>query len=57
MINGIINIIMIGLISIIIMDVIINSLNPTPKIQDRNEEKLFAKHIIKTRNLFEVQKR
>lgn len=41
----------------VVVDVIVNKLNPTPKMQDRNEEKNMVNNIVKTRNMFETIKR
>lgn len=44
-------------LAFVVVDVIVNKLNPTPKMQDSNEERNFGRNILKTRKLFEVIKK
>lgn len=40
-----------------IAEVVVNKLNPTPKMNDRGEEKIFSRTICKTREMYSVIKR
>lgn len=41
-----------------IVDCVVNKLNPTPKMNDRkNEERIIAHKIIKTRRMYETNKK
>lgn len=41
----------------VILEAYANVINPTPKMEDRNEERKFGKTIYKTREMFSVIKR
>lgn len=40
-----------------IAEVVVNKLNPTPKMNDRGEERNFSRTICKTRKMYSVKKR
>ena len=40
-----------------ILDVVINKLNPYPKMKDVGEERIFPLTICKTRKMYELEKR
>ena len=41
------------LVLLCVLDVVINKLNPTPKMQDKGEERKFSRTICKTRKMYE----
>lgn len=41
------------LIAACITDVVVNKLNPTPKMEDKGEEDVFSRTICKTRKMYE----
>lgn len=41
----------------VILEAYANVLNPTPKMEDRNEERRFSRTICKTREMYSVIKR
>lgn len=41
----------------VMLEAYANDINPTPKMEDRNEERKFSKTICKTRDMFSVIKR
>lgn len=41
----------------VILEAYANVLNPTPKMEDRSEEKIFSRTICKTREMYSVIKR
>ncbi len=41
------------LMSACVLDVVVNKLNPTPKMKDEREEEKFSRTICKTRKMYE----
>lgn len=40
-----------------VVDVVVNKLNPIPKMKNNGEERVFARTICKTREMYSVEKR
>ncbi len=47
-------ILLVILISLCVLDVVINKLNPTPRMKDKEEEKKFSRTICKTKKMYEM---
>lgn len=44
-------------VGVCISDIVVNELNPVPTMKDQDDEKVIFKNIIKTRKMYEIQKR
>ncbi len=49
--------ILFGAVCAVILDVVINKINPSPKMQDVEEERKISLTICKTRKMYEFEKR
>ena len=50
-------VVLVLLMATCVADVVVNKLNPTPKMKGEGEEKTFARTICKTREMYSVIKR
>ncbi len=49
----IVTIVLVVLMAACVTDVVVNKLNPTPKMKNKGEEKFFSRTIRKTRKMYE----